>query len=235
MITSVNTKEKKSKIILVIVAHPDDETLGMGGTIAYHTDKGDKVFGIYMTDGVGARKSNYQELKDRKNASINAASILGLKWLEVKNFPDNQMDTIAILEVIQEIERIKFLIKPDLVYTHNNSDLNIDHRVISQAVLTAFRPIENEVCQEIRTFEIPSATDYGHRSITGKFNPCLYIDLKKTWDKKLKALMEYKMEMRSAPNSRSIEGIENLAKYRGNQVGIHYAEAFEIIRKIERS
>lgn len=226
---------KNKHIVLVVVAHTDDEALGLGGTIAKHVENGDVVFGVSMTDGVMARGGQNEEgIKVRAQASINAGKILGLTWLEGGSFPDNAMDSVSLLAVAKVIEKAKSLVKPTLVYTHSSADLNVDHRVISQATLTAFRPQPNEVWQEIRTFEIASATDYGHRSITNSFYPNLYVDITETWKKKLAALNEYQMEMRDAPHTRSFEGLENLAKHRGNQVGLYYAEAFEIIRKIER-
>jgi LmbE family N-acetylglucosaminyl deacetylase len=225
----------EKNIILVIVAHPDDEVLGSGGTIAKHVENGDIVYGVSMTDGVASRgKVTEMEINIRAQASINAGKILGLTWIEGGSFPDNAMDTVPLLAVAKVIENAKSLVNPTIVYTHSSADLNVDHRIVSQATLTAFRPEPNEVWEEIRTFEIVSATDYGHKSITNIFYPNLYVDIKKTWNKKLAALNEYKMEIRDAPHARSFEGLENLAKYRGNQVGIYYAEAFEIIRKIER-
>lgn len=228
-------KYNKSKVVLVVVAHTDDETLGCGGTIARHLKNGDKVYGVSMTDGVGARGTeDSEEIKKRAQASINAGKILGLEWLEGGSFPDNAMDTVGLLDVAKVIERAKMLTKPTIVYTHSSADLNIDHRIVSQATLTAFRPQPNEVWEEIRTFEVASATDYGHKSITKEFNPNLYVDISETWKTKLAALKEYNMEMREAPHTRSFDGLENLAKYRGNQVGLPYAESFEIIRKVDR-
>jgi len=232
---SEKSQTKCKQTILVIVAHTDDETLGAGGTIAKHVEDGDRVFGISMTDGVGARaEHNNKETSNRKRAGHQASDIIGLKWLEGGNFPDNAMDSILLLSVTKLIETAKALVKPTIIYTHSSADLNVDHRVVSQATLTAFRPEPNECWTEIRTFEIPSATDFGHKSITNVFIPNLYIDITNTWKKKNAALREYEMEMRNAPHSRSFEGVENLARLRGNQVGLFYAEAFEIIRKIER-
>jgi LmbE family N-acetylglucosaminyl deacetylase len=227
--------KNKSAIALVVVAHTDDEALGCGGTIARHTRNGDKVFGISMTNGIAARGiSNNNEIARRVQASRNAAKILGLEWVEGGCFPDNEMDTVSLLEVTKIIEKAKLIINPTIVYTHSAADLNIDHRIVSQATLTAFRPHPNEIWEEIRTFEIASATDYGHKSVTQEFRPNLYVDITDTWDIKLTALKEYDAEMRQPPHSRSFQGLENMAKYRGNQVGLLYAEAFEIIRKLER-
>ena len=228
-------KKITKKNILVVVAHTDDETLGLGGTIARHSLMGNKVYGISMTDGLSSRINvNNEKIKLRKKASEDAAKIIGLNWLKAANFPDNAMDTIPILKVIKIIEKAKAKIKPSLIYTHSSADLNIDYRIVSEATLAAFRPQTNEIWEEIRSFEVPSATDYGHKSVTNNFCPNLYINITETWKMKLNALKEYKMEMRKSPHSRSFDGLENLAKYRGNQVGLEYAEALEVIKKIHR-
>ena len=226
--------DKKNKNILVVVSHTDDETIGMGGTISNHVKDGDKVFAISMTDGVSSRGAiNEIEANKRAAAAERASNILGFEWLQGGNFLDNEMDKNSLIEVVKFIENAKNISKPDIVYTHSASDLNIDHRIVSEAVLTAFRPQPNETCKEIRVFEVSSATDYGHKSVTSTFYPNLYIDISNTWNKKLLALKEYAVEMRDYPHTRSLEGIENLSKLRGNQVGLHQAEAFEIIRKIQ--
>jgi len=228
-------KKSKSRNILVVVAHTDDETLGLGGTIARHSLIGDNVYGIAMTDGVSARNNKTKEkIATRKKASISAGKIIGLKWIKGGNFADNAIDSAPLLKIIKVIENAKSKINPSIIYTHSASDLNIDHRKVCEATLTAFRPQNNEAWVEIRTFEVPSSSDYGHKSVTGFFYPNLYVNITSTWDKKLKALKKYKMEMKDSPHSRSLEGLENLARYRGNQVGLQYAEAFEILRKIQR-
>ena len=223
-----------NKNILIIVAHSDDETIGMGGTIVNHTKNGDKVFAVSLTNGVGSRDAQSKgDINKRAIAADKASRILGFEWLQAGKFSDNEMDKSSLIEVVKFIENIKNLLKPDIVYTHSSSDLNIDHRIVSEAVLTAFRPQPNEKCREIRAFEVSSATDYGHKSVTGSFYPNLFIDISDTWGEKLLALKEYASEMRDYPHTRSFEGIENLSKLRGNQVGLRQAEAFEIIRKIQ--
>lgn len=235
MKTKKTMNNPSTEIVLVIAAHFDDEVLGMGGTIAKHIANGIPVYCISMTNGVTSRaNSTQQQIESRKEASLNASKILGFTWYKSFNFPDNAMDTIPLLSVIKSIEEIKNLLNPTIIYTHSTADLNIDHRIVSQATLTAFRPQPNEKWNEIRTFEIPSSTEYGHKSITNSFSPNLFVDISSAWGKKLKALSEYSLEMRPHPHARSIQGIENLAKLRGNQSGLCYAEAFEIIRKIIR-
>lgn len=226
--------KNKTKNILVIVAHQDDESIGMGGTISKHISEGDDVFVMYMTDGVSARESNKKEILKRRKCALIAAETLGFEWLSSPMLPDNGLDSIPLLKVVKFIEEIKDKVNPDIIYTHSGADLNIDHRVTFEATLTAFRPQPNETWTEIRSFEVPSSSDYGHTSISPSFLPNLYIDISEHWLKKEQSLKAYKSELRESPHSRSLKGIKNLSLLRGNQVGIEMAEAFQIIRKITR-
>ena len=220
--------------VLIIVAHSDDETISMAGTICKHIKKGDKVYITSMTNGVGARgRDNDCDLKERKLSANKASQILGFQWIECYDFADNAMDNYPLIEVVKCIEKVKNKYKPSIVYTHTNADLNVDHRVVLNAVLTAFRPQPGELCKEIRLFEVPSSTDYGSPEMATRFRPNLFVDISIFWKKKLLALKSYQSEMRQYPHSRSIEGILNLSKRRGNQVGFNLAEAFEVIRKLE--
>ncbi len=220
--------------ILIIVAHPDDEAIGMGGTISKHVSRGDNVFVLPMTDGVSSRKeTNKKQIILRANEARISSECLGFKWLNNAGFDDNRMDNYPLLDVVKSIEEEKEKISPQIVYTHSGADLNIDHRIVLNAVLAAFRPQPKEICKEIRLFEVPSATDYGSDTISESFKPNLFIDISNTWKQKNKALEAYKSEMRDYPHSRSLEGIKNLAKLRANQVGLNLAEAFQVIRKIE--
>lgn len=221
------------KKVMIIVAHTDDEALGMGGTIAKHVKDGDNVSAISMTDGVGARAiSKKSDIIERQKSAVISSQILAFEWLKSGSFPDNGMDSVPLLEIIHFIEDAKKKIQPDLVYTHSQADLNVDHRIVSNAVLTAFRPQPSEKCSEIRCFEIASATDYSHKSVTNTFYPNLFIDITAYWDAKFNSLKAYNAEMREYPHSRSFEGVKNLAQYRGNQVGLEFAEAFEVLRRI---
>ena len=219
--------------VLVVVAHPDDETIGMGATIKRHAIMGDNIFVVSMTDGVGARNnSNNLEVKERELCAENASKVLGFTWIERYDFKDNSLDSYPLIEIIKSVEIVKNKIQPNLVYTHTGADLNVDHRVISNSVFTAFRPQPEEICKEIRLFEISSATDFSHESIASIFSPNLYINIQSTWKYKSLALEGYGKEIKNYPHSRSLGGLENLAKVRGNQVGIFMAEAFQVARKI---
>lgn len=220
---------------MVVVAHSDDEAIAMGGTIRKHANLGDKVAVVSMTNGVGARVgTTNNQIQNRKLAAELSSRVLGFNWCNWYDFADNAMDSYPLLDVVRCIEEVKATCQPEIVYTHSSADLNIDHRVVANATLTAFRPHPRELCQEIRLFEVASATDFGHPALTGRFTPNLFVSVENEWNAKKMALNGYDDEMRDYPHSRSIESIKNLAKVRGNQVGMRLAEAFEVVRKIER-
>jgi len=223
----------KKKKVLICVAHRDDETIGCGGTISKHVANGDRVYCFSLTDGVSARinkKTNDEKI--RLKNSIDASEILGFKWIDlIEQFEDNEMDKVSLLSVIKVIEKVKKKINPDIVYTHFDGDLNIDHRIVSQAVLTAFRPIKGEKVEKILFFEVLSATDYSSKN----FIPNYFNKIDKYWKKKDKALKAYGDEIIKTKTSRSLEGVENLARYRGNFCGYRYAEAFKLIREINKN
>ena len=228
---------KKKETILICVAHRDDETLGCGGAIQKHIKDKDQVFCLSMTDGVSSRSSKNIKSKKKKRLSNSmvASKILGFKWIDIiKDFPDNKMDKVPLLEIVKVIENIKKKINPTIIYTHNPTDLNIDHRIVTDAVMTAFRPLANEKWKKIIAFEIPSATDYSYYRENKFFVPNYILNIEKFWEKKKLALKSYRSEIKKYPNSRSIKGIYNLAKIRGVQNGIKLAEAFKILKEIKR-
>ena len=219
--------------IAVFGPHPDDQDLGMGGTIAAHSRSGDQVSLLFLGTGVGARmSSDNAEVKRRANAAEGAAHVLGAEIVQVHDFPDNAFDQVPLLELVQAIESAKRHVQPDLVYTHHGGDLNIDHRLCCQATLTAFRPQPNERCREIRTFEVNSSTEWSAPSVTPAFQPNLYIDIGQTLGQLESALRCYGEEMRDAPHSRAVESVLNAARFRGSQVGLDAAESFMVLRRI---
>jgi len=226
------------KRVLICVAHSDDETIGCGGAIAHHVRERDKVYCVYMTDGVSARHSKTKDnlIYQRKKNSLLASKILGFRWLwdYCGNFPDNGMDKVKLLDVIKMIEKTKKKIRPHIIYTHSPNDLNVDHRIVAEATLTAFRPQAKEIWEKILAFEIPSSTDFAYFKKNKTFQPNYFLDIKKYWNKKKNALQAYKTEMKKFPNSRSLKGIEILSKFRGMQNGLQQAEAYEILKSIKK-
>jgi len=216
--------------ILIIAAHPDDEVLGCGGTIARHVDAGDSVEVIFVADGVTSRPACPQsEIAKRQEAARTALGILGVHRQHQLAFPDNRLDTVPLLDIVQALERLITLIAPEVVYTHHHGDLNVDHRRVHEAVLTACRPQPRNCIREIYSFEVMSSTEWNS---SGKqpFIPQMYIDISAQLTRKLEALAAYGDELRQAPHSRSIEHLRSLATHRGHEVGMLAAEAFSAIR-----
>jgi len=222
-----------SKSVLVVAAHPDDEVLGCGGTIARHVVEGDLVHVVFMADGVQSRRiDGSEELQLRNQARDEALKILGVSECNVLDFPDNRMDSLPLLDVVQALEPIIKHVQPSRVYTHHHGDLNVDHRVTHQAVMTACRPVPGSSVREILAFEVMSSTEWATPGVA-PFVPNAFVDISDYLPKKLEALAAYDMEMRPAPHSRCVTNIEALARHRGNCVGVEVAEAFEVIRVLE--
>ncbi|WP_417277131.1 PIG-L deacetylase family protein [Castellaniella sp.] len=220
------------RIVLVVAAHSDDEVLGCGGTISRHVECGDQVHVAYMTNGVGARGGDLSvEIVRRAAARDEALHVLGVEKSYILDFPDNKMDSVPLLDVIQKLEGIIDIVRPDIVYTHHDGDLNIDHRITNQAVITACRPLPGCPVQEILTFEVMSSTEWAPPAVM-PFTPNVYINIADHLEKKCRAAGAYELEMRSAPHSRCIEHVRHLAKHRGYSVGLDAAEAFVVVRRI---
>lgn len=221
--------------VLVIAAHPDDEVLGCGGTIARHTANGDTVHILIVAEGATSRRGNdsSEGLEELRNAARQSAEILGAQAPKLLGLPDNKMDTLPLLEIVQQIEQVVDDVKPKTVYTHHGGDLNIDHRIVHQAVVTACRPLPAALVQRIYAFETASSTEWGSPDIAPPFNPVHFVDISGEVERKKEALECYVMEMRDFPHPRSWDAIEAQFKFRGSSVGLAAAEAFQVVRQIE--
>ncbi|RJQ30462.1 PIG-L family deacetylase [Candidatus Parcubacteria bacterium] len=222
--------------ILIIAAHPDDEILGCGGTITRMAQEQQNVFIAIMGEGITSRDENLEEEKNNLKALHSdchrVAELIGAKDLFLYNLPDNQFDTVPLLNIIKIIENLTKSIKPEIVYTHHGGDLNIDHIICHRAVLTAVRPITECSVKQLYAFEVPSSTDWAFGQLHPIFNPNVFVDVTKTMDIKLKAMSVYKSEIRDFPHPRSLKAIESGAARWGAMVGSKYAEAFELLRMI---
>jgi LmbE family N-acetylglucosaminyl deacetylase len=217
--------------ILVVGAHPDDEVLGCGGTLARHVEAGDVVSALLLADGETSRGAG--DIPRRRRSALAAASALGLESVTTLDYPDNRLDSVALLDVVQSIERVIAEKRPEIVYTHHAGDLNIDHAIVHRAVLTACRPAPVGGVRAIYAFEVPSSTEWGATTLA-PFVPTRYVDVTATLATKRRALECYGEEMRAAPHPRSLAGIEALASLRGHQIGCAAAEAFIVIREVVR-
>jgi LmbE family N-acetylglucosaminyl deacetylase len=179
-----------------------------------------------MADGVSSRVVGDQAALDSRNeAAENARAILGIKNNYYLDLPDNRMDSIPLIDVIQKLEPIIDRLKPNIVYTHHHGDLNVDHRITHQAVLTACRPLPGSSIRAIYAFEVMSSTEWS-TPMAHPFLPNYFVDISGYLSKKQEALSEYQQEMRDAPHSRSSDHLNYLAYHRGHTVGVMAAEAF---------
>lgn len=218
--------------ILVVAAHADDEALGCGGTLAKHASNGDRIRILLMTDGEGARGSAIADSQRRRAACEAAADILGAQPPVQFDFPDNAMDTVPRIRIVQAIEAELKRATPDIVYTHHAHDLNIDHRITHEAVMTALRPQPHAARPTILTFEVMSSTEWQTPGAATAFTPNWFVDINAFWNTKKAALTAYRDEMRPWPHSRSIAALEHLARWRGACVGVEAAEAFSLTRTV---
>lgn len=225
--------------ILIIAAHPDDEVLGCGGTIARLVNEGKDVYVAILGEGITSRysqrdKANKADLEALRDCSRNVSDFLGVKKLFQYNFPDNRFDSVPILDIIKTIEKLISDLKPEILYTHHGGDLNIDHSIVHKATVTATRPVPKQTVHEIYAYEVPSSTEWAFGKCYDFFQPNVFVDISPNLEKKINALKIYDGEMRSFPHPRSPEALKALAMKWGSTSGLAAAEAFEVIRVIRK-
>ena len=225
--------------ILVIAAHPDDELLGLGGTIRKFVNNGDIVDCIILGEGMTSRKDIREDTEENEISSLHedaqkAGKIIGFRKIYFENIPDNRFDSVDLLDIIKVIERHVEELKPDVIYTHHHGDRNIDHKITYEAVLTACRPVGDYSVQEIYTFETPSSTEWDFTYGDNSFAPNVFEDITETIQEKVDAMACYKTELRDYPHPRSLEALKIIAARWGTVIGTEYAEAFQLVRSIRQ-
>jgi LmbE family N-acetylglucosaminyl deacetylase len=219
--------------ILAVVAHPDDEIIGLGGTLAKHSAAGDDVHVLILAQGatsrVGARRDEVESLI---RCAQDAATVLGITPPLFGDCPDNRMDGLDLLDVVKTVEAVVSDVSPDIVFTHHGGDLNVDHRRTHEAVLTACRPLPSATSSTILTFETLSSTEWQSTEQYPGFSPNYFVDISAHLEIKNRALDCYAGEMRTFPHPRSIDAITHLARLRGATAGVAAAEAFQLVRMV---
>ncbi|MEL4106481.1 PIG-L deacetylase family protein [Oscillospiraceae bacterium WX1] len=220
--------------ILVIAAHPDDEVLGCGGYMA-RLSESNEVFTAIVTEGCSAQyaDTDYKKIIAlKKMAALKANSLLGVRDVFFGDFPDMRLDTVGHVTINAFLEKVIAETSPRLVLTHHPGDLNLDHQLVYRSTMVAARPVHGHPI-DILLYETPSATEWQGYDYKTAFIPTVFIDIDETIARKIEALAQYDIELRSAPHPRSEHGICAHASYRGLAAGLMYAEAFSLQRSVE--
>lgn len=221
------------KTALVVVAHPDDEILGCGATVAKMCSEGWEVHHLILAEGITSRANvDLAALKELQSCAIKASQILGVSSVGFGGFADNRMDGVDLLDVVKVVEERIRAVQPTRVLTHHYGDVNVDHRIVHEAVAAATRPLPDSPVKQVIFFEVPSSTEWRMSGSSTQFVPNLFVDITGYLSRKLDALDAYKSEMRAFPHPRSIIAVEHLAAWRGAAAGLQSAEAFHVGRWI---
>lgn len=226
--------------ILVVAAHPDDEVLGCGATMARLSAEGHTVRIAILGEGSTSRADQRDEadlsLVDAlAAASAAAAEEVGAAGVSLHGLPDNRFDHVDLLDIVKVVERLIEVHGPTVVFTHHGGDLNVDHRLTHQAVLTATRPVPGQIVTDVYAFEIPSSTEWAFQRYEPVFRPSYFVDVDRWLACKLAAMRCYDAEVRPFPHPRAPEALEVIARRWGTVVGRQAVEAFEVVRRVTNS
>lgn len=220
--------------VLVVAAHPDDEVLGCGGTMARLAAEGHRVSVAILGQGAAARfapdsREAAAEVAGLQEKSRAAARILGAAEVRHFGLPDNRFDTVDLLDVVRLLDALAAEFEPEVVYTQHGGDLNVDHAATFRAALTAFRPLPGSTVRELFAYEVASSTEWAFGQFDPAFRPDTFLDVTAHLDRKLAALAAYEGEMRAFPHPRSERAVRAQAELRGAAVGVAAAEAFDTV------
>ena len=223
--------------VLVLAAHPDDEVLGCGGTMARLAKEGHEVYIAIFGEGITSRftertQADPEEIKQLHAKSQGVADLVGAKELFMYSLPDNRFDSMDILDVVKPIEQLVDRLRPEVVYTQHGGDLNIDHVVLYRATMTATRPMQGCPVKELYAYEVASSSEWAFQKFSPAFRPDTFVEITDYLELKIKAMEHYESEARPYPHPRSPDALRAQAMRWGSAVGVGAAEAFELVRAV---
>ena len=221
---------KKAKALFIAV-HPDDETLGCGGTILKHKDNGDDIYWLIITSPTKNHSASYSDefIEERRRLVNKIASEYTFDKTYSLDFPTQCIHQLDLLDMIKQIDKVITEIKPTIIYTMFNNDVHSDHRRAFEAVYSCTKSFRKPYIQKIYMFEALSETEFALSTQTTSFSPNVFVNITKYMSKKLEIMKMYKTEVMDAPYPRSLSSIEALARVRGSRAGVQYAEAFMLL------
>ena len=230
----------RNKRIMIVVAHPDDELLGLGATLhklinEYNVVSHVVILGEGITSRADVRdvKAWENELAVHRENIKNAQMAIGYHTTSIYDFPDNRFDSVALLDIVKVVENEKKQFNPDVIFTHHGGDVNVDHQKTFESIITACRPMKDEKVKMIITFETPSGTEWRSPTDPRHFLPNLFFSVSESdIDAKIKGMESYEFERRDYPHPRSPEALKIQAQRWGVVIGNNFAEAFCLVRSI---
>ncbi len=219
--------------VLAVATHPDDETLGCGGTLFKHRSQGDKIYWLIVT---GMREENGfrpNEIARREMEISKVSKAYGFDRVFNLNLPTTKLDKLSKQVLVTKISGVIGKVKPDIVYVPFRSDVHSDHRMVFDAVYSCTKSFRYPFIKKVMMMEVLSETEFAPSLDECSFSPNYFVDITRYMDKKLAVMNIYKGELRNHPFPRSVKSIKALATFRGSAAGCKYAESFSLLRAIE--
>jgi len=215
--------------VLVIAPHPDDETLGCGGTLLKHALSGDEIHWLIGTNISEKEGWGKYQVTRRKEEIRKVAKAYRFSSVHNLDLPTTKLDKIPMLDLVEKISSVNDKLKPDVIYINNQSDIHTDHQIIFRAAMSSVKSFRHSYIHRILMYETLSETEFSPPLHNHTFQPNVFVDITEFLEKKCKIMSEYGGEVMDPPYPRSLEVIESLAKYRGSRIGVKYAEAFSLL------
>jgi LmbE family N-acetylglucosaminyl deacetylase len=224
--------DMKQKKVLVVAPHPDDETLGCGGTLLKHKANGDGIYWLIITNIDEKNGWQKKRVESRQQEIDKVSEMYGFSKIFKLNFPTTKLDTIPISDIIGKISNVINKIQPSVIYINNYSDVHTDHQITFSSVMSCTKTFNYPYIKRILMYETISETEYSSPGSKCNFDPNVFIDISKYFAKKCEIIKNYKSELMDFPLPRSFSSIESLARLRGSRIGVEYAEAFVLLQDI---
>lgn len=222
------------KTVIVISAHPDDEILGAGGTLLKHKKNGDKIYWLITTNIFEEQGFSKERVFSRQREIEKVSEALGAEKVFMLDYPTMSLSTSTLIEMVPKISKVFTEIEPEIVYCLNRSDAHSDHRITFDAVMACTKSFRYPFIKQVLMYECISETEFAPQLPEKVFIPNYFVDISSFLEEKLELMKIYESEVGAHPFPRSLRNIEALATYRGASVGVEYAEAFQLIKYIDK-